>query len=60
MYKRQPDDEVAIKPFEIFQKEIEIKASFINPYTQQRALDLIKMCIRDSLNTIATIKYFDF
>lgn len=37
----KPDDEVAIKPFEIFQKEIEIKASFINPYTQQRALDLI-------------------
>lgn len=37
----KPDEEVAIKPFEIFQKEIEIKASFINPYTQQRALDLI-------------------
>ena len=37
----KPDEEIAIKPFEIFQKEIEIKASFINPYTQQRALDLI-------------------
>lgn len=37
----KPDDEVAIKPFEIFQKEIVLKASFINPYTQQRALDLI-------------------
>lgn len=37
----RPDDEVAIKPFEIFQKEIVLKASFINPYTQQRALDLI-------------------
>ena len=30
----KPDDEVAIKPFEIFQKEIEIKASFINPFNQ--------------------------
>ncbi|MFV0395850.1 MAG: zinc-dependent alcohol dehydrogenase family protein [Coprobacillaceae bacterium] len=37
----KPDDEIKIKPFEIFQKEIDIKASFINPYTQQRALDLI-------------------
>ncbi len=37
----KPDEEVAIKPFQIFQKEIVLKASFINPYTQQRALDLI-------------------
>ncbi|WP_077532934.1 zinc-dependent alcohol dehydrogenase family protein [Massiliimalia massiliensis] len=37
----KPDDEVAIKPFQIFQKEVILKASFINPYTQQRALDLI-------------------
>ena len=27
----KPDDEVAIKPFEIFQKEIEIKSSFHQP-----------------------------
>ena len=37
----KPDDEIPVKPFEIFKKEITIKASFINPYTQQRALDLI-------------------
>lgn len=37
----KPDDEVAVKPFTLFQKEITLKASFINPYTQQRALDLI-------------------
>lgn len=36
-----PNDTISIKPFEIFKKEIEIKASFINPYTQQRALDMI-------------------
>lgn len=36
-----PDDELKIKPFEIFQKEIVLKASFINPYTQQRAIELI-------------------
>jgi threonine dehydrogenase-like Zn-dependent dehydrogenase len=37
----KPDDEVAIKPFEIFQKEVVLKASYINPYTHQRALNLI-------------------
>lgn len=37
----KPDDTITVKPFEIFQKEITLKSSFINPYTQQRALDLI-------------------
>lgn len=36
-----PDDTLDIKPFEIFKKEIEIKASYINPYTQQRAVEMI-------------------
>lgn len=36
-----PDDVLKIKPFEIFKKEIVLKASFINPYTQKRALELI-------------------
>ncbi len=36
-----PNDTIALKPFEIFKKEITLKASFINPYTQKRALDLI-------------------
>ena len=36
-----PDDKISIKPFEIFKKELEIKASYINPYTQQRAVDEI-------------------
>lgn len=37
----KPDDTIEVKPFEIFQKEIVLKASFINPLTQKRALDLI-------------------
>lgn len=37
----KPDEEIAVKPFQIFQKELVLKASFINPYTQKRALDLI-------------------
>lgn len=37
----KPDDTIEVKPFELFKKEITIKASFINPYTQKRALSLI-------------------
>ena len=37
-----PDDTISVKPFEIFKKEIVLKASFINPYTQKRALELIE------------------
>ncbi|WAA12674.1 zinc-dependent alcohol dehydrogenase family protein [Fervidibacillus halotolerans] len=36
-----PNAELKVKPFEIFQKELTIKGSFINPFTQKRALDLI-------------------
>lgn len=36
-----PKDAISIKPFDIFKKELEIKASYINPYTQQRAVDAI-------------------
>ncbi|MCI8711798.1 MAG: zinc-dependent alcohol dehydrogenase family protein [Ruminococcus sp.] len=37
----KPDETVPVRPFEIFQKEIELKSSYINPYTQGRALELI-------------------
>ncbi len=37
-----PAAEITVRPFEIFKKEIVLKASFINPYTQKRALELIK------------------
>ena len=36
-----PQETVSIRPFEIFKKELELKASYINPYTQTRALRLI-------------------
>ena len=37
----KPEETIAVKPFQIFQKELVLKASYINPYTQKRALDLI-------------------
>ncbi len=36
-----PDATISVKPFEVFQKEIVLKSSFINPLTQKRALELI-------------------
>ena len=35
------EDTLSIKPFDIFKREIVLKASYINPYTQRRALELI-------------------
>ena len=37
----KPDEVISVKPFQIFQKELELKSSYINPCTQKRALDLI-------------------
>lgn len=37
----KPDAQIAVKPFQIFRKELTLKASYINPCTQQRALQLI-------------------
>ena len=36
-----PAETIAIRPFALFKKELTIKSSYINPYTQQRAVDLI-------------------
>lgn len=33
---------IPLAPFDVFKREITIKASFINPYTHQRAVDLLK------------------
>lgn len=37
----RPDAQIAVRPFQIFQKELTLKASYINPCTQARALALI-------------------
>lgn len=37
----RPEAQIAVKPFQIFQKELTLKASYINPCTQARALELI-------------------
>ncbi len=37
----KPDAQISVKPFQLFRKELTLKASYINPCTQQRALQLI-------------------
>lgn len=54
-----PDDTIDIKPFEIFKKELEIKASYINPYTQQRAIEMIdsgRIDVKSMIYKIAKIE----
>lgn len=36
-----PEDVLQIKPHDIFQKELDIRASFINPYTFSRAINIL-------------------
>lgn len=37
-----PDEEIGVKPFEIFKKELKITSSFINPYTFGRAVAILE------------------
>lgn len=51
----KPEETITVKPFEIFKKELELKASFINPYTQKRALDLIDSGRLDVISMVAEV-----
>lgn len=37
----KPEEKIEVLPYEVFRKEVELKASFINPYTIGRAVALI-------------------
>ncbi|MDW7681836.1 MAG: zinc-dependent alcohol dehydrogenase family protein [bacterium] len=50
-----PDCEIPIKPYDIFEKELTIRSSFINPFTQHRALNLLgsgKVQVMDLISEI--------
>lgn len=55
----KPDDTISLKPFEVFQKEIELKASYINPYTQKRALELIDSGRLDVSSMVYAVESLD-
>ncbi|WP_020004069.1 zinc-dependent alcohol dehydrogenase family protein [Brachyspira innocens] len=50
-----PDDELKIKPFELFQREITIKTSFVNPYAFERAIHLLEANIINVSDIITDI-----
>ncbi|PCG20220.1 zinc-dependent alcohol dehydrogenase family protein [Brachyspira sp. G79] len=50
-----PDDELKIKPFELFQREITIKTSFVNPYAFERAIHLLESNIINVSDIITDI-----
>ena len=49
------DDELKIKPFELFQREITIKTSFVNPYAFERAIHLLEANIINVSDIITDI-----
>lgn len=51
----KPEAELKVKPFTVFQKEIVLKSSFINPYTQGRALNLINSKTLDVSSMVAEV-----
>ena len=55
----KPDDTLAIKPFQIFRKELKLTASYINPYTQRRALALIDSGRLDVTSMVAEVRGLD-
>jgi 2-desacetyl-2-hydroxyethyl bacteriochlorophyllide A dehydrogenase len=42
-----PEKNISVSPFEIFSKELTIKGSFINPFTQEEAISLIAKKVVD-------------
>lgn len=37
-----PEEEIPVRPYQVFRKEITIAGSFVNPYTTQRAVQLLE------------------
>jgi L-iditol 2-dehydrogenase len=55
----EPNCEIPLKPFDVFKREITIKASFINPYTQKRAVDLLSTYRIDVSSLISDVVSID-
>ena len=55
----KPDETITVKPFEVFQKELVLTSSFINPYTQRRALELIDSGRVDVSSMVAKVASLD-
>lgn len=54
-----PDDVIGVKPFEMFQKELTIKSSFVNPYTFEKSIRLLESGIVNVEDMITDIVELD-
>jgi threonine dehydrogenase-like Zn-dependent dehydrogenase len=54
-----PDAKIAVKPDDIFKKELKLTSSFINPYTFERAVALIESGALDVTSPVGTIVDLD-
>ncbi len=53
-----PDCEIPLKPFDVFRRELTIKSSFINPYTQARAIELLgsgRIKVRELISQVVSL-----
>jgi 2-desacetyl-2-hydroxyethyl bacteriochlorophyllide A dehydrogenase len=53
-----PECEIPLLPFDVFRREITIKASFINPYTQSRAVSLLqsgRINVKDLITEVVSL-----
>lgn len=48
-----PETVISVSPYEIFSKELTIKGSFVNPYTQEEAISLIAKGVVDIKSLIS-------
>lgn len=54
-----PDEEISVKPDVIFKKELKITSSFINPYTFERAIQVLEAKTLDLESLITNIVPLD-
>ncbi|UCE05423.1 MAG: zinc-dependent alcohol dehydrogenase family protein [bacterium] len=53
-----PDCEISLKPFDVFKRELTIKSSFINPFTQARAVELLasgRLKVNDLISNVVPL-----
>lgn len=58
----KPEQEIRVRPFDLFQKEIVLKASYINPCTMPRAVELIntgRVDVRSMAQPVAPLERLD-
>lgn len=54
-----PNCEIPLKPFDVFRRELTIKSSFINPFTQARAVDLLgsgRVKVNDLISQVVSLE----